>query len=132
MVGVSGKALVRVFDVTASARSLPSLTSGTAGVTAPNETGVWPATVEPIAGPPPLKGTWTRSGASESRNSSPTSEGGVPTPGDAKLYLPGLPLTSATSSFTDCAGTDGCTVSTTGWLAPSVTASKSRIGSYGT
>ena len=40
MVGVSGKALLRVFEVTASARSLPSLTSGTAGVTAPKDNGV--------------------------------------------------------------------------------------------
>jgi hypothetical protein len=30
--------------VTASARSLPSLISGTAGAAAPNEIGVWPAT----------------------------------------------------------------------------------------
>src|SRR5262245_58701610 len=107
MVGVSGKALLRVFDVTASARSLPSLTSGTAGVTAPKDNGVSPATVAATAGPPPPNGTCTNSGASESRNSSPTSWGGVPTPGDAKLYLSGLALISASSSFTLCAGTDG-------------------------
>ena len=83
----------------------------------------------PGVGPPPLKGTCTRSGACESLNNSPTSCGGVPTPGEAKLYLPGLFLISATSSLTLCADTDGCTASTTGWLAPSVTASKSRNGS---
>ena len=83
MVGTSGSAGVRVFDVTASARSLPSLTSGTAGAIAPNEIGVWPATVEPIAGPPPLNGTCTRSRSSDRRNNAPTSCGGVPTPGEA-------------------------------------------------
>src|SRR5258708_4748059 len=39
MVGVSGSACARVFDATASARSLPSLTIGTAGAIAPNEAG---------------------------------------------------------------------------------------------
>src|SRR5262245_24449867 len=87
IVGVSGSDLLGVFELTASARSLPSLMSGTAGVIAPNDIVVWPATVEPTAGPPPLNGTCTRSGACESLNNSPTSCGGVPTPGDAKLYL---------------------------------------------
>ncbi len=46
MVGTSGGVGVRVFDETASARSLPSLIIGTAGASAPNDAGVWPATVE--------------------------------------------------------------------------------------
>ena len=50
MVGIPGKRVRRrIADVTASARSLPSLTCGTAGGSAPNEIGVWPATVDPIA-----------------------------------------------------------------------------------
>jgi hypothetical protein len=83
MVGTSGNAWVRAFEVTASARNWPSLTNGTAGAIAPNEIGVWPATVEPIAGPPPLNGTCTRSRSSDRRNSAPTSCGGVPVPGEA-------------------------------------------------
>ena len=83
MVGTSGSACDRVFDVTASARSLPSLISGTAGAIAPNEIMVWPATVEPTAGPPPPNGTCTRSSLSDRRNNSPTSCGGVPVPGEA-------------------------------------------------
>ena len=86
--------------------------SGTAGAIAPNEIGVWPATVEPTAGPPPPNGTCTRSSLSDSLNNSPTSCGGVPVPGEAKLYLPGVALTRSTSSLTDFTGSDGLTVST--------------------
>src|SRR5260370_391710 len=56
MLGVSGSAGERLLVETASARNFPSLTSGTAGGTEPKEIGVWPASAEPIAGPPPLKG----------------------------------------------------------------------------
>src|SRR5258707_13601151 len=66
IVGVSGSDLLRVFELTASARSLPSLMSGTAGVIAPNDIGVWPAPAEPTAGPPPLNCTCTGTGACES------------------------------------------------------------------
>src|SRR4029077_9429739 len=107
----------------------PSLISGTAGAMAPNEIGVWPATVEPTAGPPPPNGTCTKSSLSDSLNSSPTSCGGVPVPGEAKLYLPGVALISATSSLTDVAGTDGCTASTTAWSVAIVTPWKSLTGS---
>jgi len=45
----------RVLFITASARSLPSLTCGAALAVKP--IGVWPAIIEAIAGPEPLKGT---------------------------------------------------------------------------
>src|SRR5215468_2755635 len=132
IVGTSGSAGERPLLETASARSLPSLTSGTAGAVEPKEIGVWPATVDPIAGPPPLNGTCTRSRLRERRNNSPTRWGGVPVPGEAKLYLPGLALIRATRSWTVRAGSDGCTVSTAGAETAMVTGSKSLMGSYAT
>lgn len=72
MVGTSGKACDRDLVVTASARSVPSRTMGTAGAIEPNEVGVCPATAEAIARPPPLNGMCTRSSPREIRNNSPT------------------------------------------------------------
>src|SRR5262245_8466184 len=132
MVGTSGKGGERLLLEIASERSLPSFTSGTAGAIEPKEIGVCPATAEPIAGPPPLNGTCTRSRPSERRNNSPTRCGGVPVPGEAKLYLPGLALMSATRSLTVCAGSVGFTVSTAGAVTAIVTGSKSLVGWYGT
>src|SRR5258708_32129910 len=132
MLGVSGSAGERLLVETASARNFPSLTSGTAGGTEPKEIGVWPASAEPIAGPPPLKGTCTRSRPSDRRNNAPTRCGGVPVPGDAKLYLPGSALMSATNSPTGCTGSAGLTVSTAGALPAIVTGSKSPAGAQGT
>src|SRR6516225_11618737 len=131
MVGTSGSAGERFLLETASASSFPSLTSGTAGAVEPKEIGVCPASVEPIAGPPPLYGTCTRSRPRETRNSSPTRWGGVPVPGEAKLYLPGFALMRATSSLTVFAGNVGLTVSTAGADTAMVTGSKSLVGSYG-
>src|SRR5260370_41967733 len=100
MLGVSGSAGERLLVETASARNFPSLTSGTAGGTEPKEIGVWPASAEPIAGPPPLKETCTRSRPSDRRNNSHTRFGGVTVTGAAKLYLPACDLISATLSPT--------------------------------
>src|SRR6266511_3319569 len=50
MVGTSGSGGERLLLETASARSFPSLTSGTAGAIEPKEIGVCPATAEPRAG----------------------------------------------------------------------------------
>src|SRR6266511_3003056 len=125
MVETSGSACDRVLLETASARSFPSLTSGTAGAIEPKEIGVWPATTEAIAGPPPLNGTCTRSSPSDRRNCSPARCDCVPAPADAKLYLPGLARTSATTSLTVCAGTDGLTTNTVVEVVASVTGSKS-------
>ncbi len=78
MVGTSGNARVRAPLVMANARSLPSLTRGTAGGSAPNEMGVCPAIVEATESPPLLNGTCARSRPRDIRKSSPTSCGGVP------------------------------------------------------
>jgi len=55
-----------------------------------------------------------------------------PTPGPAKLYLPGLSRINCTSSGSDLAGTVGLTTTTFGETATSVTGAKSLMGSYGT
>jgi hypothetical protein len=52
-----------------------------------------------------------------------------PTPADAKLYFPELAFTSAASSFTVVAGTDGCTIRTLHEAAGMVIGAKSLIGS---
>src|SRR5262245_11645397 len=129
MVGTSGKVGTRVLLVTASARSLQSLMCCQAGGGVRHDSGVCPARFEPIARPPLLNGTCTRSSLSDSRNNSPSRCDGVPVPGEAKLYLPGLALITVISSRTVCAGTDGWTASTVVVETASVTGSKSLIGS---
>src|SRR4029077_15597281 len=121
MLGTSGSARVRFVLVTASARSLPSLICGTAGGNEVNAMGVCPASVEPTARPALLKGTCTRSRPSNRRKCSPMRCGGVPVPGDAKLYLAGLDLTNAARSLTVWISSDGWTVSTEGELTAIVT-----------
>ena len=83
MLGTSGNACDRILLVTASARSLPSLTWGTAGGNDVNAIGVCPASVEPTARPALLNGTCTRSRPSDRRKCSPMRCGGVPVPGEA-------------------------------------------------
>src|SRR5262249_40341671 len=121
----------RALLVIARARSLPSLRCGNAGGGVPKESGVCPARFEPIARPPLLNGTCTRSRLSDSRNNLPQRCDGVPVPGEAKLYLPGLALIRATKSRVVCAGTDGWTVNTVVVETASVIGSKSLIGSKG-
>src|SRR5688572_11797943 len=107
MVVTSDSAGERDLASTASARRLPALTCGTAGASVVNMIGVWPATVDWIAGPAPGNGTCTMSTPVTSRNSSPERCGVVPTPAWAKLlYLPGLAFITVTSSLTLAAGTD--------------------------
>src|SRR5712692_5008309 len=125
MLGTFGSACDRILLVTASARSLPSLTCGTAGGNELKAIGVCPATAEPIAKPAPLNGICTRSRPSDRRNCSPTRCGGVPIPGEAKLHLAGLDLMNATRSLTVWTASDGWTVSTTGEVTAIVTGSKS-------
>src|SRR5215475_2949143 len=125
MVFTPGSARDRILLATASARSLPSLTCGTTGGGVVKAIGVWPATVEPIANPALLNGICTRSRPSDRRNCSPTRCPGVPVPGDAKLYLPGLALIRATKSLTVSTGSDGLTESTSGEVTAIVTGSKS-------
>src|SRR4051812_22061770 len=100
MLGTCGSACERTLLVTARARSLPALICGTAGGNEVNAMGVCPAIVECTAKPALLNGTCTRSRPSDWRKSSPIRCGGVPVPGDAKLYLAGPDLINATSSLT--------------------------------
>src|ERR1700743_486327 len=91
-----------------------------------------PATTAVATAPLPPKGTCTRSTLVATRNCSPSRCDGVPKPGEAKLYLFGFALISATSSATVRAGTDGCTNIADWKIATCVTASKSLSASYGT
>ena len=86
-------------------RSLPSLMLLMAGGSAVNAIGVWPPMVELIASAAPLNGTVTRSSPYFCLNSSPARCGVEPVAGCAKLYLPGLALTSSISSLSVFAGT---------------------------
>src|SRR6266478_1418170 len=132
MVGTSGSATARAFAATAKARSLPSLTSGTAPASELNRIGVWPATVDCAAGAPPLNGTAARSRAADRLNISPERCGVVPMPVWAKLYLPGLALIRSTNSLTVLAGTEGWVRRQFGASAATVKGAKSLSGSYGT
>ena len=125
MLGTSGSACDRILLVTASARSLPSLICGTAGGNEVNAMGVCPASVEFTAKPALLNGTCTRSRPSDWRKYSPIRCGGVPVPGEAKLYLAVPDLINATSSLTVSAAKEGCTVSTVAEVVAMVTGSKS-------
>jgi hypothetical protein len=60
------------------------------------------------------------------------SDGVVPRPGEAMVYLPGLALIRSTSSFTDLAGMSGWTSSACGAAPALVIGMKSLSGSYGT
>ena len=93
---------------------------------------MWPPTVDCKAGPAPENGTWTTFSPAESLNSSPERCGVVPTPAEAKLYLPGVFLMTSTSSLTDVAVSAGLTTRTLGEAAAIETGLKSPIGSYGT
>src|SRR5690349_2657897 len=125
MLGTSGSAGDRILLVTASARSLPSLMCGTAGGSDVNAIGVCPASVELTASPALLNGTCTRSRPSDWRKCSPIRCGGVPVPGDAKLYLTVPDWISATSSLTVRTAREGLTVSTVAEVVATVTGSKS-------
>ena len=129
--GTSGSAGERAGAVMANARSLPSFTSWVAGGMAWKHIGVWPATTDWIDGAPPGNGASAKSSPKVSLNSSLDRCGVVPTPGEAKVYLPGLACRSSTSSFTDLAGMSGCTNSPFGEPAALVTGAKSLSGSKG-
>src|ERR1700704_6669490 len=100
-----------------------------AGGSAVNAIGVWPPIVELTARAAPLKGTVTRSSPYFCLNSSPARWGVEPVAGCAKLYLPGLAFTRATSSFMDFAEKSGLTELTLGEAATSVIGAKSFNGS---
>src|SRR3954467_13607145 len=131
-VGTSGIEAARSLAATPIARTWPAWIADMEDGTAGKAIGGAPPIVAWTAGAAPVNGTWTRSRPNDSRNSSPPRCGVEPTPGPAKLYLPGLFRMSCTSSGSDLAGTDGLTTTTFGDAATSVTAVKSLTGSYGT
>jgi len=55
----------------------------------------------------------------------------VPAPAEAKVSAPGFAFASAISSFTVATPSEGCTTSTEGPVAITITARKSRSGSNG-
>ena len=82
MVGISGSENQRFAPVTASARMVPALISGSIGASATEPTCTVPATTACVAGPPPRYGTCTRLMPARSFSSSPVRCDLVPTPGD--------------------------------------------------
>src|SRR6266481_1441183 len=113
-VGTSGIPPARSFAATPSARTCPACIAESEDGSAVKAIGVCPPTVAWTAGAAPVNGTCTRSRLNASRNSSPPRCGVEPTPGPAKLYLPGLSRMSCTSSGSVLAGTDGLTTTTFG------------------
>ncbi len=90
-----------------------------------------PARRSVTAGGLPLYGMWTRLTPAIALNSSPDKCGAVPVPAEAKFNWPGRLFARAMSSFTDLAGTDGCTTSTLGAAVVSAIGAKSRTKSNG-
>src|SRR3978361_1264196 len=122
----------RLGAATPRARSWPAWIAESEDGSAVKAIGVWPPTVAWTAGPAPANGTCPRSSLNASRNNSPPRCGVEPTPGPAKLYLPGLSRMSWTSSDNVFAGTDGLTTTMFGEAATNEIGAKSLIGSYGT
>jgi hypothetical protein len=60
---------------------------------------------------------------------SPDRCGVLPTPGAAKLYLPGFALMTSINSCIVLAGTEGCTLTTLGETATMLMGAKSLTGS---
>src|SRR4029453_13689523 len=88
-VGMSGANSARLLAVIASTRIFPSLISAMALPMALHAIGVWPPSSDCTIGPPPENGTTTKLSPSASLSISIESEGVVPVPGEAILYLPG-------------------------------------------
>src|SRR5215831_17163584 len=88
-VGISGANSTRSLAVTASTRIFRSLISAMALAMAPHAIGVWLPSSDCTIGPPPANGTTTKLSPSASLSISIESEGVVPVPGEATLYLPG-------------------------------------------
>ena len=91
----------------------------------------WPPIRSWLAGAAPLYGTCTMSTFAVSLKSSAAMWPELPTPCDAYVRSPFLALASATSSFTDFAGSAGCITSTFGAVPIRMTGLKSFTGSYG-
>src|SRR5262249_669505 len=99
---------------------------------APHAIGVWPPSSDCTIGPPPANGTTTKLSPSASLSISIESEGVVPVPGEATLYLPGSFLMMSISAVIVAAGKAGLTCQELGVAAGLVTGNKSLSMSKGT
>src|ERR1019366_7000913 len=100
MVGISGYMLERCFELTPSARNLPSFTSVTELAIGAMANCTLPATASVSDSGMPLYGTWTTSMLALCFNISPAKCVPLPVPADEKLSCPGLALASAMNSCT--------------------------------
>src|ERR1700730_17899357 len=82
-------------------------------------------------GPPPANGTVTKLRPNPCLSISIASDGVVPLPGDATLYLPGLAFTTSISSFIVLAGNSALTSQEFGEAPTLVTGMKSFSASNG-
>ena len=89
-----------------------------------NMNGTWPPRMPCCASPPPLYGTSVSSTPVARRNISSERCGVVPMPA-CPAGVPGFAFSSAISSPTFVAATDGCTTSTSGAAATLDTGAKS-------
>src|SRR5262249_40410102 len=99
---------------------------------APHAIGVWPPSSDCTIGPPPANGTTTKLSPSASLSISIESEGVVPVPGEATLYLPGSFLMMSIRAVIVDAGKSGLTCQELGVAPAFVTGTKSLSMSKGT
>ena len=93
--------------------------------------GVKPPSSDWVIGPPPAKGTVTKLTPSPCLSISIESDGVVPAPGEATLYLPGLAFIKSISSFIVLAGKSWLTCQEFGVAPTLVTGMKSFSTSNG-
>src|SRR6185369_13479363 len=132
MVGTSGIAGDRLAVVTASARTRPDFTCGTAVAIWSNNISIWPPITSVMAAALPLYGTCLMSALVVSLNNSHARCCEVPLPPEPQLKRPGFALACATSSATFLAGKLLLVTSISGDAASMEIGVKSSIGSYGT
>src|SRR5580704_3248624 len=93
--------------------------------------GVKPPSSDCAMGPPPANGTVTKLTPNACLSISIASDGVVPLPGDATLYLPGLACIRSSSSFIVLAGKSALTSQEFGEAPTLVTGMKSLSTSNG-
>src|SRR5258706_9997926 len=107
--GTSGSVAWRRGLVTASARTFPERTYGSADEAVANMNCTRPAIRSVMASAAPRYGTWTVFTPASTLSISPDKCTEVPLPDDEKLSPPGFALASATSSLTELAASDRVT-----------------------
>ncbi|MNC84601.1 hypothetical protein D3C83_01590 [compost metagenome] len=125
MAGTCGRSRRRAAAVTPSARSLSARMCGMPVETGAKNTEVSPEVAAVSAGPPPLYDTCSIFTLTRPLKYSAARCVPLPVPAEEKLIAPGRAFASATSSRTERAGSEGCTVSTKAEEARCVTGAKS-------